>query len=208
MHILELYFSYLLFCKGSNIANEADNVVQMFLMSMTNRQNFSSPDQTVALDDQANNKTILAQMRKDFFTTQQQSPEQKEQRKVTNKYLKPENRYVPPVPQTLSTSNTNAEDQVVQSFVAPQMHHAEVVHVRQDSTSTEASMEASFDTQVSHYEEGKSQIISFLIGTNFDIWIFRRSKQEKRLFKIFVQQKVFFQKSQSGSSYSRNLPRQ
>ena len=115
---------------------------------MNNRQNFSPPDQP---DDHANNKTILAQMRKDFFTNTQQSPEKREQTKVTNKYLKPENLYVP-------SSKPNAEDQVVQSFVAPQMHHAEVVHVRQDSTSTEASMEASFDTQVSHHEDGKFHI--------------------------------------------------
>ena len=120
----------------------------MFLMSMNNRQNFSPPDQP---DDHANNKTILAQMRKDFFTNTQQSPEKREQTKVTNKYLKPENLYVP-------SSKPNAEYQVVQSFVAPQMHHAEVVHVRQDSTSTEASMEASFDTQVSHHEDGKFHI--------------------------------------------------
>ena len=97
------------FCKGSNIANEADNVVQMFLMSMNNRQNFSPPDQP---DDHANNKTILAQMRKDFFTNTQQSPEKREQTKVTNKYLKPENLYVP-------SSKPNAEDQVVQSFIQP-----------------------------------------------------------------------------------------
>ena len=122
----------------------------MFLMSMNNRQNFSPPTSEDVDGGQTNNKTVLAQMRKDFFTQEQSSrvggQEQTQVPKVTNKYLKPENRYVPP--QVPAPVVEPVDSQVVQGFVAPQMHHAEVVHVRQDSTSTEASMEASFDTQI------------------------------------------------------------
>ena len=111
----------------SSIAHEADNVVQMFLMSMNNRQHLSPPTSDDADGAQANNKTVLAQMRKEFFTkVQEQQATTQVQPKVTNKYLKPENRYVaPPVPVV-----EPVDAQVVQGFVAPQMHHAEVVHVR------------------------------------------------------------------------------
>ena len=118
-------------------------------MSMNNRQNFSPPTSEDVDGGQTNNKTVLAQMRKDFFT-QEQSPRVEvgsaQAPKVTNKYLKPENRYIPPQAPPPAVEPTDS--QVVQGFVAPQMHHAEVVHVRQDSTSTEASLDASFDTQI------------------------------------------------------------
>ena len=98
----------------------------------------------------AKNKTVLAQMRREFFSTDQPPPQPQnlEPQRVTNKYLKPENRYVPTPRPTGASVVPSQDSQVVQGFVAPQMHHAEVVHVRQDSTSTEASVEASFDTQI------------------------------------------------------------
>ena len=130
-------------------------MVQMFLMSMNHRQNFSPGNDEPAMDEQqTNNKTVLAQMRKDFFTEPPKEESIPAQSKVTNKYLKPENRYVPAPP-------TSSDDQVVQGFVAPQMHHAEVVHVRQDSTSTEASLEASFDTQVPNQEGMCNKVRTF-----------------------------------------------
>ena len=153
------------FIHGSSIASEADNVVQMFLMNMNPNvsrrppgriEDLPSPTAAVPMpgslgpsvtsndpystEDRPDgngvpNKTVLAQLRKDFFARQQQaqSYEKPEQTPKTNKYLRPENRW------SKSEEPKPEMTTVVQGFVAPLMHHAEVVHVRQDSTSTEAS---------------------------------------------------------------------
>merc|ERR1711899_84844 len=89
----------------------------------------------------ASHRTVLSQMRRNFFNKSETDNGTTEPKQKTNKYLRPENRWSRPdpaatVPPTSETASTAA---VVQGFVAPQMHHAEVVHVRQDSTSTEAS---------------------------------------------------------------------
>ncbi len=140
------------FVPNSSIANEAENVVSMFLMNMNSspRRNpgriedlpsplaTSDDPQPSSFDEDDggvhHNRTVISQLRRDFFNKDFPTGYQKtepEAGKKTNKYLQPEHRWSkPPVaePQDVGT---------VQGFVAPQMHHAEVVHVRQDSSSSE-----------------------------------------------------------------------
>ena len=156
------------FHQGSNIASEADNVVQMFLMNMnpslTTRppgriEDLPSPTSTIPsvpiaasnvddVDSEASaaaisNRTVISRLRRNFFNKKEEEIPTVEPAK-TNKYLRPENRWSRPEPQPPPPEAIG----VVQGFVAPQMHHAEVVHVRQDSTSTEASLPGVVDVEV------------------------------------------------------------
>ena len=156
------------FHQGSNIASEADNVVQMFLMNMnpslTTRppgriEDLPSPTSTIPsvpiaastvddVDSEASaaaisNRTVISQLRRNFFNKKEEEIPTVEPAK-TNKYLRPENRWSRPEPQPPPPEVIG----LVQGFVAPQMHHAEVVHVRQDSTSTEASLPGVVDEEV------------------------------------------------------------
>ena len=151
------------FHQGSNLASEADNVVQMFLMNMNSSlssrppgriEDLPSPTSTIPTaavlasptdesdhEAAASHRTVLSQMRRNFFNKSETDNGTTEPKQKTNKYLRPENRWSRPDPAATAppTSETSSTAAVVQGFVAPQMHHAEVVHVRQDSTSTEAS---------------------------------------------------------------------
>jgi hypothetical protein len=74
---------------------------------------------------------VISQLRNDFMNGSQ-NEHQVASAKRSNKYLRPEHRWEGP-------NSSSAASDVVTGFVAPQMHHAEVVHLRQDSTSTDNS---------------------------------------------------------------------
>ena len=81
---------------------------------------------------------MIAQLKKDFLSSSPPKPVEPQEKttpeKKTNKYLKTENRWSgPAVPQPQGT-NGIVED-TVQAFQAPQIHHAEVVNLRQDTSS-------------------------------------------------------------------------
>ncbi len=152
------------FVHGSSVATEADNVVSMFLMNMNRPQDgqpgqFQSPGKIEDLSSPisvgayqqpttartpsgaAGTREVISKLRKEFLegtasaatTTAADEQQYSVVNKKKNKYLSPDQKWQKPNP-------TGAQDQgsVVQAFVAPQMHHAEVVHLRQDSSSDES----------------------------------------------------------------------
>ena len=102
--------------------------------------------------------SVISQLRKEFLegtSVAEQSSVTKKDPPKTNKYLRPENRWTkPPLPNNAAGAtpadnvNENMSD-VVQGYVVQpaQMHKAEVVHVRQDSTSTEESADITLKEQ-------------------------------------------------------------
>ena len=86
-------------------------------------------------------RTVISQLRKDFLSDSPPKPpqqmDQSPPEKKTNKYLKNENRWTGPPPATNGTNGTNGSliEDTVHSFQAPQIHHAEVVTLRQDTSS-------------------------------------------------------------------------
>ena len=84
---------------------------------------------------------MIAQLKKDFLSSSPPKPtdpaEKTTPEKKTNKYLKTENKWSgPPQPQPGGQRGTNGViEDTVQAFQAPQIHHAEVVNLRQDTSS-------------------------------------------------------------------------
>ena len=82
-------------------------------------------------------RTVISQLKKDFLNASPpKAPEPQDQsppEKKTNKYLKTENRWTGPPSQHPGTNGVVQD--TVQGFQAPQIHHAEVVTLRQDTSS-------------------------------------------------------------------------
>jgi hypothetical protein len=83
-------------------------------------------------------RTVISQLKKDFLNASPPKPvepqDQSPPEKKTNKYLKTENRWTGPPGQQPPGTNGVIQD-TVQAFQAPQIHHAEVVTLRQDTSS-------------------------------------------------------------------------
>ncbi len=87
-------------------------------------------------------RETIAKLRKEFMSRDPEQPSL--QRPRTNKYLSPERKYTPPkvngngapAQDDPSVTGMGGDSSIVRPFNAPQIHHAERVMLRQDSTTT------------------------------------------------------------------------
>ena len=228
------------FLQGSSVASEADNVVQMFLKNMNNPslgvdierrppgriENLPSPTgpvtesfpeafaETDGIDGKgtAVTKTVISQLRKDFLegTTTTQPTVNKKEPPKTNKYLRSENRWTKPSPGS-NAVNENMTD-VVQGFVVQpaQMHKAEVVHVRQDSTSDEDSaditLKDSVETNGQHGQDDRFEDTAYnnyLVDATNDNHNSQRGQAKKKGFFSSI-----FKKPPNGKSTKKSPRKQ